>query len=78
MRNLLEVEGKQRFLPKLALSIVEGAVMTSASGLRETAPPPPLEESTSFPPNSLMRVSAIVKFPRHEVSDRRELSSSKD
>lgn len=43
VRNLLEVEGKQRFLPEPALSIIEGAVMTSASGLRETAPPPPLE-----------------------------------
>jgi hypothetical protein len=43
VRNLLEVEGKQRFLPEPALSIIEGAVMTSASGLRETAPPQPLE-----------------------------------
>jgi undecaprenyl-diphosphatase len=35
----------------------------------------PLGESTSFPPNPLMSVSAIVKFPRREVSDQRKLSS---
>ena len=35
----------------------------------------PLGESTSFPPDPLMILSAIVEFLRREVGDRRELSS---
>jgi len=35
----------------------------------------PLGGKQSFPPNPLMTFSAIVEFPRREVSDRRELSS---
>jgi hypothetical protein len=35
----------------------------------------PFVESTSFPPNPLMTLSAVVEFASHEVSDRRELTS---